>query len=96
MSIRQQNLEPSQGFIHRITAQQESLRERKEELERWKRHGDMASEVEMDRSALSLKTLMESSSNRQRREMVFYHCLMTGAAFSSASFCFRITNMSIL
>lgn len=28
MSIRRQNLEPSQGSIHRITAQQESLRER--------------------------------------------------------------------
>ena len=71
MSIRRQNLEPSQGSIHCISAQ-ESLREReREEPERWKRHGDMLSEVEMDRSAIALKTFIERS--RERSEKLQIH-----------------------
>lgn len=52
------------GSIHRITAQEE----RGKELERWKRHDGMVSEVEMDKSAVGVKTLMEKSCNSQRRE----------------------------
>lgn len=61
MSIRQQNLEPSHGSIHRITAQQESQREGGRERAR-ERHGGMAREVEMDKTAKGLKTLIDSRS----------------------------------
>lgn len=39
----------------------------------------MASEVEMDKSAVGVKTLMEKSCNSSRDKRVIYHCSATFA-----------------
>lgn len=41
-------------------------KERGKELERWKRHEGMSIEVEIDKSAVGLKTLMQKSCVSQR------------------------------
>lgn len=50
------------GSIHRIDAQ----KERGKELERWKRHDGMFIEVEMDKSAVGLKTLEMRGTHHHR------------------------------
>lgn len=72
--------------------------DRGKELERWKRHGDMASEAEMDKSAMDLKTLIESGRDiyrweRKEKQEAFYHHSATIFAFSPWSFCIRINSL---
>lgn len=55
------------GSIHRMAAQQE----RGKELEGWKRHDGTVSEVEVDESAVGVKTLMEKSCDSQSGERLF-------------------------
>lgn len=65
--------------------------ERGKELERWKRHGGMVREVEMDKSAVVLKTLIESRGTH-RHERGFYGCWDAIVTLSPWCLGIKITN----